>query len=177
MIRAMGLLVTATVCIAGCAHAPSHPGARAELTSAAERTLAEMEARDPGLRKTIDDAVGYIVFPTVGEGGFLVGGGSGVGVVFEKGKVTGYAELQHGSVGALFGGQSYSELVVVQNRKALEAMKAGKFDFGAKAEAIIVRSGASASADFSRGVAVFVHPKSGAMVNASLTGQRIRVVF
>ena len=35
-------------------------------------------------------------------------------------------------------------------------------------------SGAIASTTFEKGVAVFMNPQRGAMINASLTGQRIR---
>lgn len=171
---AVGFLAIASLCVIGCAHTPTQPGERADLTRAAETTLQRMEAKDPGLRPLIDRSVGYIVFPAVGEGGFVVGGGAGNGVVFEHGRPTGFAELRHGEVGALAGGQRYSELVVVRDRGALESMKSGRFDFGARASAIIVRTGASANATFERGVAVFMEPVRGAMVNASLSGQRIR---
>lgn len=175
MTKLLGVVAVASLCAVGCAHAPTTAGGRAELTSAARRSVDDMVARDPGLRSRLDQAAGYVVFPNVGEGGFLVGGGAGVGVVFEHGRVTGYAELRHASAGALFGGQSYSELIVVNDRRKLDAMRSGDFDFGVKAQAVIVGTGASANADFSRGMAVFVHPLRGAMVNASLTGQRVRV--
>ncbi len=174
MRSAIGLFAVASMCAFGCAHAPTKPGERADLRVEAQKTLSSMEAKDPGLRSLIDRSVGYIVFPAVGEGGFLVGGGAGAGVVYERGRQTGFAEVTHADVGALAGAQRYSELVIVNDRSALESMKTGRFDFGANASAVIVRTGAAASATFERGVAVFVEPVRGAMVNASLTGQRIR---
>lgn len=175
MRAAIGMFLS--VSVLGCAHTPTTAGARADLKRASAKVLQSMQEKDPELRSLIESSAGYIVFPAVGEGGFLIGGGAGNGVVFEKGRATGFAELRHVSVGALAGGQRYSELVVVRDPAALEAMKSGRFDFGATASAIIVRTGASTNATFEKGVAVFIEPSRGAMVNASLTGQRIRLTL
>jgi lipid-binding SYLF domain-containing protein len=113
----------------------------------------------------------------VGTGGFLIGGGAGSGVVYEHGRHTGFATVEHASVGALAGGETYSELVIVNDPSALEQLKSGRFDFGANASAVIVRTGASTTTTFENGVAVFVEPLRGAMVNASVTGQRIRLTM
>jgi hypothetical protein len=48
---------------------------------------------------------------------------------------------------------------------------------GAKAQAVILRSGASTNTTFDKGVAVFVDPLRGGMVNASITGQRIKLTM
>jgi lipid-binding SYLF domain-containing protein len=172
-----GLLAAVGLClgILGCAHTPTSPGARADLKDAAAKTLAQMEAKDSSLRPLLDQSVGYVVFPSVGSGGFIIGGGSGSGVLYENGAVTSFAEISQLSAGALAGGSTYSQVVVVRDRKALEDMKAGRFDFGAKASAVIVRTGAATGATFENGVAVFVEPIGGAMVNASIGGQKIRL--
>jgi len=175
---AIGLIATAaSLCVLGCAHTPTQPGARADLINAARRTLAQMEAKDPTLRPLIDSAAGYIVFPTAGEGGFLISGGGGTGVMFENGQPVHFAEMRRVSAGAVAGGQRYSQVVVIKDRDALQALKNGRYDFGANASAVIVRTGAAASASFDKGVAVFIDAKRGAMVNASLTGTRIRLTL
>ena len=161
----------------GCAHSPTQPGARADLRNEAHQTLAEMQRRDPTLRPLIDNAVGYIVFPKIGQGGFLVGGGSGAGVLFEKSGATHFAELKQLEAGALAGGQRYAEVVVVNDQKALDDLRDGRYDFGAKASATIVRTGTAAQATFDKGTAVFVMPIHGAMVNASVGGQKIRLTL
>jgi lipid-binding SYLF domain-containing protein len=175
---AIGLIATASLCVlAGCAHAPTQPGARADLINASRKTLERLEAKDPTLRPVVDNAAGYIVFPSVGEGGFLIGAGSGTGVLFENGQPIHFAELRHVSAGALVGGQRYAQVVVIKDPAALQAFKSGRFNFGAQATAVIVRTGAASRAAFDKGVAVFAEEKSGAMVNASLTGTRIRLTL
>lgn len=175
--RVLGLLAAVGLFAVGCAHAPTKPGEQADLKAAAHQTLATMEGKDPGLRPLLDQSIGYIVFPQVGEGGFLIGGGAGAGVLYEHGKQTGFAELSHMSAGALAGGQKYAEVVVIKDPKVLEDLKAGRFDFGAKAQAVIVRTGASQNATFENGIAVFQDPIKGAMANASVTGQRIKLTM
>jgi lipid-binding SYLF domain-containing protein len=173
MIRILGI-VAAGALVASCAGTPKTSRERTALELQAADTLARMESRDPALRPVLNRAAGYVVFPQVTEAGLLVGGGGGRGVVYEHGRPVGFAELRKGSVGAEAGAQTYAEVVVVRDRFTLEKMKRGEFDFGTQASAVIVRSGAAAASRFDNGVAVFVQPQGGAMLNLSLTGQRIK---
>jgi lipid-binding SYLF domain-containing protein len=157
----------------GCAHTLK-PGEQADLLNEAHETLARMVAKDPNLRSVLDGAVGYIMFPRVGQGGFIVGGGAGNGVVFEGGQHTGFARMEQAAFGALVGGQSFSELVIVNEKRAFDDLKSGRFDFGARASAVILRTGAASGVTFENGVAVVIDPIKGAMANASLSGTRIR---
>jgi lipid-binding SYLF domain-containing protein len=177
MKKALGCFAVAGLFIIACAHAPTKPGERADLVTAAHKTIQKMEATDPGIRNLLDQSVAYVVFPAVGEGGFIVGGGAGSGVVFEHGKQAGFAEVSHASIGALAGGQRYAEIVIIKDPAAFEDLKSGRFDVGAKAQAVILRSGASTNTTFEKGVAVFIDPIRGGMVNASVTGQRIRLTL
>jgi lipid-binding SYLF domain-containing protein len=160
----------------GCASAPKSESKRAELQAKANETLQLMVSDNPELRSLLDQAVGYVVLPEVKQGGFIVGGAGGEGVVYEQGRVTGYAELSQASVGAQIGGQKYAELIIVRDRYALDRMKAGNFDFGAEAQATIIRKGVATATDFNaKGVAVIIKPIGGAMASASLTGQQLKI--
>jgi lipid-binding SYLF domain-containing protein len=169
------LLMVGAMLLAGCASAPKTHAKRIQLERDAGAALQAMLQKDPGLQQLLDQSAGYIVFPEVKEGGFIVGGAGASGVIYENGRPTGYAELTRASFGAQVGGQKYAELVVVRDRFAFDKMKAGNFDMGAQASAVIVRAGAATSTSFGeRGVAVVINPIGGAMVNASVSGQRIR---
>src|SRR6185503_15616439 len=114
LMRVIGLIAsTMLLFLAGCAHAPTKPGERADLKRDAQATLARMEAKDPSLRPVLDQSLAYIVFPKVGSAGFVVGGGAGQGVLFENGQPTGFATIQHLQAGALAGGQAYSQVVAI----------------------------------------------------------------
>jgi hypothetical protein len=66
-----------------------------------------------------------------------------------------------------------SQLIVFENQPAMDKFKRNEIDFAASASAIYEDRGAAMSAQFVDGVAVFVRPTRGAMVEASLGGQRI----
>jgi lipid-binding SYLF domain-containing protein len=112
------------------------------------------------------------VFPNVAKGGLIVGGAHGKGVVYEKGKVIGQASLTQASIGAQAGGQSFSEVIFFETPQALEDFKDGKFEMSADVSAIVAGEGASKSANYKHGVAVFALPKKGLMVQASIGGQK-----
>lgn len=139
---------------AACASAPETAPERRSLEAAADATVARMAERDPSLVAMLEAAPGHVVFPRIGKGGFVFGGTSGAGVLYESGAPTGYVELRGGSVGAQIGGQSYSELVVFHDPAPLEALKGGDFRFRADATATAVTAGAAATDPGDRRVSV-----------------------
>ncbi|HSK00686.1 MAG TPA: lipid-binding SYLF domain-containing protein [Kofleriaceae bacterium] len=130
-----------------------------------------MEARDPGLRRVLDDAQAYVVFPSIGKGGAIVGGAFGRGVLFENDRPSGYVELVQGSIGAQLGGQTFAQLVVVRDSNTLRKIKGGRFDLGADASVVALTTGAAASTSLDADTTVFVMPLGGLMVDVSVSGQ------
>ncbi len=177
MNRARSLCLAVVCIIAGCASAPKSVAQRNSLIDEAHNTIATMTASDSSLQPLLDQSVGYVVFPDVKQGGFIVGGSGGKGVVFQNGQPIGFAELSQGSVGLQAGGQAFSELIVLKDQAALDRIKDSQFAAGAQASAVAVKAGAASSARFESGSAVFVKTKGGAMLNLSLTGQRIKFVM
>ncbi|MCU1276602.1 MAG: hypothetical protein JWM53_148 [bacterium] len=178
MARAVGRFIVACVLVAGCASAPKSRSERVQLKRDAAAAQREMVAKDPALQTLLNQAAGHIVFPEIKQGGFIVGGGGGRGVIYERGKPVGFAELSQGSVGAQVGGQKYAELIVVRDKFTLDKIKAGSFDVGAQASAVILKAGAGGATRFGEnGVAIVVDPLGGAMLNASVTGQQIKATM
>jgi lipid-binding SYLF domain-containing protein len=166
---AAGLLIS-------CSTAPSTQGGRDELLQQAATTLSEMNREDPGLDEVTRRGYGYVLFPEVAKGGLVFGGGYGRGVVYEQGQHIGYADLSQASFGLQVGGQTYSELIVFENKATLEQLKQGRFDLAADASAVILKTGAAANARFVDGFAVFIRPIGGAMAEASVGGQQVTYV-
>jgi lipid-binding SYLF domain-containing protein len=156
----------------GCATAPESQAERRSLVSAARASLDTMVAQDPSLQDMIDRSAGYAVFPDVGAAGAVVGGAYGRGVLFEAGRPAGFVELNQGAVGALIGGQTYSQLIVFHNDAALNGMKAGDFDLGAEASAVALKAGVAAATRLEDGFSIFQMPKGGLMATAAVTGQK-----
>lgn len=138
------------------------------------------------------DSYGYAVFPTIGKGGFVVGGAHGRGRVYEQGKYVGDTTVTQLSVGFQAGGQAYSEMIFFEDRRAFEEFTQGNFEFGADVSAVAITAAASGTAGtegatagasggkkdaatvgkYYKGMAVFTIVKGGAMYEASLAGQK-----
>ena len=85
----------------------------------------------PDLKAYFDNAYGYAVFPTVGRGGIVVGGSYGNGQVYEKGKVAGHVSLAKLSIGFQLGGQVFSEIIFLQDKRAFDEFISNRFEFDA----------------------------------------------
>lgn len=144
--------------------------ARAELETG--YAIDQFKQRDPGIRRFFDNAFGYAVFPTVGKGAAGLGGAYGKGVLFEQGSAVGEAKLIQVTIGFQWGGQAYRELIFFEHQDDLERFKRGELELSAQASAVAITLGASASADYERGVAVFTMTKGGLMYEASIGGQK-----
>ena len=142
--------------------------------AAVDETIAKFKEADSSMKVFFDKAYGYVVFPGIGKGGFIIGGGHGTGWVYEQGSHVGRATVTQLTVGAQIGGQSYREVIFFKDKKTLDAFKTGNWELSAQASAIIVKQGASKDASYDRGVAVFTMPKKGAMAEASVGGQKFK---
>jgi len=174
--RLVVLLTLVPGLLISCSTAPSTPAARDVLLQQATTAMSEMNREDPGLDELTRKGYGYALFPEVAKGGLVFGGGYGRGVVYEQGQHVGYADLSQASFGLQMGGQTYSEIIVFENKAALDLLKQGRVELAADASAVILKTGAAATARFVDGFAVFVRPIGGAMVEAAVGGQQVTFV-
>jgi lipid-binding SYLF domain-containing protein len=165
------LIAGALLTLAGCATAPDTEAKKAELHTSVNNAMTRIKALDPSLQTQIAKAYGYAIFPSVAKGGAIVGGAYGRGEVYEQGKMIGWADLSQATIGAQLGGQSFSELILFENKAALDNFKNGKVKFSANASAVAMKTGAADAAKYTDGVLVFVEPIAGLMVEAALGGQ------
>jgi lipid-binding SYLF domain-containing protein len=146
-----------------------------EYDEKAQVALAEFKEKDPKVQRFMDVAVGYLVIPTVGKGGFGIGGARGKGVLYEGGDVTALVTLTQLSIGFQAGGQAYSEFIFFEDDDTLGSFKRGNYELGAQASAVAVTAGASADANFNGGMAIFTQAKGGLMYEASVGGQKFKI--
>lgn len=158
--------------ICGCATAPRSRADKDELKASAEEALVTMSRDDPSLSAFLHDAHGYVVFPKVGKGGYIVGGSYGRGVVYESGTSLGYADITQATVGLQIGGETFMEVLAFESESDERRFESGKLAFSANVTAVLLKTGAAASARYTDGVAVFVKPIGGAMLEASIGGQQ-----
>lgn len=158
--------------LAGCSTAPKSEADKQTLAAEVQTALQAFKNADSSLQGFLDKSYGYAVFPDVGKGGLGLGGAYGRGQVFEQGRLIGYCDLSQATIGLQAGAQTYSELIVFENKEALDRFTSGRFEFSANASAVALKAGAAAAADYTNGVAVFTLTKGGLMAEASVGGQK-----
>jgi lipid-binding SYLF domain-containing protein len=139
-----------------------------------QKAIIAIRKADPGIEAFFDNAAGYAVFPSVGKGGFVVGGAYGKGLVIVGEKVDGYTSMTQGSIGLQVGGQKYAQFIFFKDDTAIGHFKRGNFEFGAQASAVAITAGASADAAYDSGVAIFTHAVGGLMIEGSVGGQKFK---
>ena len=143
-----------------------------ELHGDVRATIARMESRDPGLRQLLADAHAYAVFPSVGRATAVIGGAFGKGEVIQSATLVGYAAVGQLTLGVQVGGQTFSEIIAFQDKSALDRFKQGRYAFAANASAVLVKAGAASSANYQKGVIVFVASEGGMMLELAIGGQK-----
>ena len=134
----------------------------------------DWQAKDKSFNSTLKKAYAYAIFPEVGKGGFIIGASHGAGEVYKKGKLIGHTKMTQTTVGAQVGGQTYAEVILFKNKKALDRFKNGRFEGTAAATAIGGKKGAAAASKYKDGVAIMVLPIKGAMAEAAGGGQKFK---
>jgi len=146
-----------------------------------------------GISKLFETAYGYALFPTIGKGGFVVGGSYGKGRVYEQGSYVGDASMVQASIGFQLGGTGFSQVVFFEDQRAFAEFVSGNFEFEAEAQATVLTAAAGASAStggssasasgtmndvaisgagYNKGMATFTITKGGLMYEASVGGQK-----
>jgi lipid-binding SYLF domain-containing protein len=145
-----------------------------DLQAESKQAIANFKEKDSTLETFFANSAGYAVFPDVGKGGFVVGGARGKGIVYQNDKVIGRATMTQASIGAQVGGQTFAQVIFFETPASLNDFKAGKFEMSADVSAVAAAEGASKSAKYKQGVAVFTLPKKGLMAQASVGGQKFK---
>lgn len=149
--------------------------------------------KSPVAQKFFASAYAYAVFPTIAKGGLGVGAAHGTGRVYHAGQLVGTTRMTQLSIGVQLGGQAYSQVVFLKDRRAYDDFTSGNFEFAAGASAVAITASAQASASttgvtastgsnaertrqvdasYSKGILVLTVAKGGLMYEASIAGQK-----
>ena len=168
LIAAIFMLITSSVTLA------FEPDTSDEMQLSVAKAILDITKADPGMQKFFDNAAGYAVFPKVGKGGIGIGGAHGKGLVIVNDKAVGKTSLSQVTVGFQLGGQVYAQFIFFEDEVALGHFQRGNWEMGAQASAVAITAGASADADYDKGVAVFTIAEGGLMYEASIGGQKFK---
>ena len=171
MLLACGLLSLSTVMV-GCSTAPQTAVERDQLVSDSEATASRFRSEDPRTRSFFDNAYAYVVFPKITQGGVGIAGAYGRGVVYQGGRMVGYAGMTQGTIGAQIGGMSWSEILFFENRWAFDKFKSGQFAASANASYAGPKQGGTNALNYSEGVMIFTMDTRGFAVAAAVGAQQ-----
>ena len=138
----------------------------------AEKAKAKFMEKDAGMDAFFNDSDAYVIFPSIGKGGLIVGAAAGNGVVYENGSTIGMAKVKKLDVGLQAGGKSFSEIIFFKDAESFQSFKNGDFEFTGGVSVTMLKSGAAKEAQYRDGIAVFAMPKAGLMVDVSVGGQK-----
>jgi lipid-binding SYLF domain-containing protein len=164
------------VLISGCSTVPKTDESKAVLSTEVTSAVALFKTTDPGISRFFEQSYGYVVLPKVFKGGIWIGGASGQGEVFEQNNMVGYCRMSQATLGFTFGGEYFREIIFFRDKADLDKFKTGEYTFSAQVTGVALSAGAATKADYKAGMAVFVMPDAGLMVDASLGGQKFKYV-
>jgi len=130
----------------------------------------------PGATKFLSQVKGYMVFPSVMKGGFIVGGEYGEGVLKVNGQTKGYYSIASGSLGFQAGVQEASYLIAFVSQRALDNfMHSNGWEAGVDGTITLVNWGAGkdiSSISYEKPIYGFVFDSKGLMGGISLEGTK-----
>ena len=80
--------------------------------------------------------------------------------------------LSQATIGLQLGGQVYAQYIMFKDETALNHFARGNYEMGAQVSAVALKAGASADANYNKGVAIFTIAEGGLMGEASVGGQK-----
>ncbi|MDB5482202.1 MAG: putative lipoprotein [Caulobacteraceae bacterium] len=176
--RAVAAGTLAVIAAAGpLAAVPAHAASAEQLVANARRALDQLLASEPRARRVARRAVAVLVFPSVLKAGFVFGGETGNGVLFEHGRPVAFYNLTGGSWGLQIGGQDFSYALFFMNRGALDYLnRSAGFQVGTGPSIVVINKGAAAQADtttLTQDVYAFPFNQKGLMAGLDIEGAKI----
>ncbi len=131
-----------------------------------------LQEKQPSVKELLQKSYGFAVIPAIGSASLVLGGDYGVGEVFVKDHVIGYAGIGKVTLGVQVGGTNFHQMIVFNNEETWKQFKAGKYSFAADAGIAIVKAGAQASKGFGAGTVAFVFNEGGMLLDLDIGIQK-----
>jgi lipid-binding SYLF domain-containing protein len=150
---------------------------RRSINADVDSTLAHLYSTASGSRELAAKARGVLVFPSVIQAGFWIGGQYGEGALRIGGQTTGYYSTAGGSFGLQIGAQSKAIIFLFMTQDALDRFRNSEgWAAGVDATVAVVKVGANGNIDSSTATApvqAFVLTNAGLMAGVSLEGTKV----
>jgi lipid-binding SYLF domain-containing protein len=150
---------------------------RRSIDAKVQGTISRLYSIVKGSRELVAKANGVLVFPSVLQAGFVVGGQYGEGALRVGGKSVGYYSTVSGSFGFQAGAQSKAIIFLFMTRDALASFRNSKgWSAGGEGSVALVKVGANGAIDTTTATApveVIVLTNAGLMGDVSLSGTKV----
>ncbi len=120
----------------------------------------------------VNDSYAYVVFPSVGKGGAILGGAYGEGRVYRRGMWVGDTTMTQYTIGLQVGGQAYSEMIFLMSRDAFNRYKQGGFTSSTQSSLVPFYSGISGDVNIANDILVYTSSTGGLMLEATTGAQK-----
>ena len=149
----------------------------AQLNAEGNAALHRLYAQSDRAVRYGRDAHAILVFPKIVKAGFIVGGQGGEGVLFIRGRPSGYYKIGAVSYGLQAGGQSFSYALFLMNDKAIDYLrKSNGWAIGSGPSVVVVDKGkamSTTSTTLAEDVYAFPFGQKGLMAGIGLEGSKI----
>ena len=150
---------------------------RRSINADVDSTVARLYTTVNGSRELVAKARGMLIFPSVIQAGFWIGGQYGEGALRVGGQTAGYYSTAGGSFGLQIGAQSKAIIFLFMTQDALDRFRnSDGWAAGADATVAAVKVGANGNIDTSTATApvqAFVLTNAGLMAGVSLEGTKV----
>jgi lipid-binding SYLF domain-containing protein len=184
MLKTTAALAFGGLALAGCTTTGNTPdnahedaSKRKSIDASVDGTMSKLFTTVPGSRELVSKARGVLVFPSVLQAGFIVGGQYGEGALRVGGATVGYYSTVSGSLGLQAGAQSKALIFLFMTQDSLDKFRnADGWSAGVDASVALVKVGANGAVDTNTATApvqVFVLTNAGLMGDVSLQGTKV----
>ncbi len=184
MLKSTAALAFGTLALAGCTttkssgeSAATDMSKRQSIDASVDGTMSRLYTTVNGSRELVAKSRGILVFPSVLQVGFVVGGQYGEGALRMGGSSVGYYSTISGSFGLQAGAQSKAIIFCFMTQDALDKFRSSDgWSVGADASVALVKMGANGAVDSTTATApveVFILTNAGLMADVSLAGTKV----
>ncbi|GAB2923417.1 lipoprotein [Paraburkholderia jirisanensis] len=157
--------------------ATSNAAKRQSIDASVDGTMLRLLSSVKGSQELISKAQGVLVFPSVYQAGFIVGGQYGEGALRVGTGTVGYYSTASGSFGLTAGVQSKALIFLFMTQDALNQFRNSKgWSVAGDASVALVKVGANGAIDTTTATApveVIVLTNAGLMADVSLAGTKV----
>jgi lipid-binding SYLF domain-containing protein len=156
---------------------PAVAASAEELNARGQTALNLLYSKSDRAKRYARDAKAILVFPKIIKAGLVVGGQGGKGVLFVRGRPTGYYKIHALSYGIQAGGQSFSYALFLMNDKAVRYLdKSDGWSIGSGPSVVVIDKGealSTTSTTIAKDVYAFPFGQKGLMAGIGLEGSKI----